>query len=160
MRIQVSPRDPITKLHAEIDREVDRLSRIHVGRMACRPGCAGCCVDDLRVHPAEAARIRAEYPAVLEEAPAPEGACAFLDQAGCCRVYSARPYVCRTQGLPIRWFAGEPVAEYRDICPLNEAGPAITELGATECWLIGPTEASLAALPSADERVPLRALFK
>lgn len=151
---------PLLALHRKIDRAVEALSAVHASRLQCREGCASCCVDDLRVHAAEAERIREEYPDVLDEEPGPPGACAFLDAESRCRVYGARPYVCRTQGLPIRWFAGDPVAEYRDICLLNDIGSPITELPSEGCWLIGPVEAELAAIPAADERVPLRALFK
>ncbi|MBK7707050.1 MAG: hypothetical protein IPJ30_15135 [Acidobacteria bacterium] len=55
--------------------------------------------------------------------PHTRGACAFLDQDAC-RIYPDRPYVHRTQGLPLRWIEDdlEEAFKYRDICPLNEAG--------------------------------------
>lgn len=115
----------------------------------------------------EAERIRARAPEVLREAPHPPGACAFLDTAGACRIYAHRPYVCRTQGLPLRWIdfqaPGGPV-EQRDICPLNEAGPPVESLPAESCWELGPVEARLAGLQAehgggAVLRVRLRDLF-
>ena len=100
--------------------------------------------------------------------PHPPGACAFLDAAGGCRIYADRPYVCRTQGLPLRWLEeredGEWV-EYRDICPLNEQGPPVEELELEDCWSIGIYEPRLLDLqealqgPGPPRRVALRDLF-
>jgi hypothetical protein len=138
-------------LHAEIDDAVRPLVALHGARLRCRLGCTRCCVDDLTIFEVEADRIRARAASVLDEAPRPAGACAFLGDDGACRIYAHRPYVCRTQGLPLRWFEDPPDAapgtELRDICPLNEPdGPPIETLPAAACWTIGPTEARLAAL--------------
>jgi hypothetical protein len=155
-------------LHAEVDRRAGALARRHAGRLQCRRGCAGCCQDDLTVFEVEAERIRRAHPQLLAEGqPHPVGACAFLDGEGACRIYADRPYVCRTQGLPLRWLdesaAGETV-EQRDICPLNEAGEPLEQLPADDCWTLGEVEARLAALQSAQDRgalrrVALRSLF-
>jgi hypothetical protein len=126
----------------------------------------------------EAAVIARHHAELLREAmPHAEGACAFLDEAGACRIYAHRPYVCRTQGLPLRWLeseprepaegdaAGEPEhVEVRDICPLNAEGPALEELAADACWPLGPFEERLGQRQVAidggkGERVPLRSLF-
>jgi hypothetical protein len=98
------------------------------------------------------------------------GACAFLDEQGACRIYAQRPYVCRTQGLPLRWIDEEALAgvsvEHRDICELNEPEGAapITELPAEQCWTLGPAELKLQALSLQHtgglERVALRSLFQ
>jgi hypothetical protein len=91
-----------------------------------------------------------------------------LDGQGACRVYSRRPYVCRTQGLPLRWFAEDDsgsMVEYRDICPLNDdPGAPVEELQHCDCWSIGPFEQRLATLQrefAAGEmgRIELRSLF-
>lgn len=131
--------------------------------MQCGKGCHGCCEDDLTVFEVEAAPIRERHAALLATGRAGSvGACAFLDAQGACRIYAERPYVCRTQGLPLRWLEDEQV-ELRDICPLNEAGVPIEELEAEACWTLGPAEEQLACLqlatsPSAP-RVSLRSLF-
>ena len=116
----------------------------------------------------EAERIRAAHGELLATGePHPPGACEFLDREGACRVYADRPYVCRTQGLPLRWLdegpGGVPV-ELRDVCPLNEAGEPIEALPADACFALGPFEARLARLEASVDggalrRVPLRALF-
>jgi Fe-S-cluster containining protein len=126
-------------------------------------------VDELTVFAVEAERIRRTFGEILAGGrPHEVGACALLDGDGGCRVYPARPYVCRTQGLPLRFFeelrAGGVTVERRDICPLNAEGPAVEALRESECWTIGPYEARLREIQgrwSAGrlERVPLRSLF-
>lgn len=114
----------------------------------------------------EAERIRERHAdLLLFGEPHPEGACAFLDAQGACRIYAERPYVCRTQGLPLRWLEedgdGE-IVEQRDICPLNAEGPALETLPAEACWLLGPFEQRLVALEEQRgelRRVALRDLF-
>ena len=160
------PITPIEALHADVDRAVRPLTVLHGARLACRLGCSACCVDELTVFPVEAERIRAHHGALLAEgAPHQVGACAFLDDVGACRIYADRPYVCRTQGLPLRWLDevdGETV-ELRDICELNDAGPPLEELDEASCWTLGPFEERLAELvasaPGGGQRVPLRSLF-
>lgn len=147
-----------------MDARAGALHARHAARLRCRRGCSACCVDDLSVFEVEAARLRARAAQVLREAPHPPGACAFLDAAGACRVYAHRPYVCRTQGLPLRWLEPEAAVERRDICPLNEAGEPLESLAAGACWELGPVEARLAALQAARSggalpRVRLRDLF-
>ena len=156
----------LESLHASVDAAVGPLAARHAARLRCGVGCAQCCIDDLSVFEIEADRIRAHCDEVLHEVAHPPGACAFLDASGACRIYAHRPYVCRTQGLPLRWIeerAGRPI-ELRDICPLNDDAEPIEELNAAECWTIGPTEERLAELatdrdPREAKRVRLRDLF-
>jgi Fe-S-cluster containining protein len=153
-RILTKREDPeaLALLHADVDRDARRLHVLHAGRLHCRPGCSSCCVDGLTVFDAEAHRIRSHHAELLAHGTAREaGGCAFLDAEGACRIYADRPYVCRTQGLPLRWIeAGgrdaADVRELRDICPLNDAGEPIEALPADDCWTIGPTEERLAQL--------------
>lgn len=157
------PELPVAALHAEVDVQARRLHVLHAERTQCRQGCHGCCEDDLTVFTVEAGRIRSAHAALLAHGtPGPVGGCAFLDSAGACRIYAERPYVCRTQGLPLRWLEDDHV-ERRDICPLNEAGPPIEELEPDACWTLGPTEEKLARMQLAAEpcapRTSLRSLF-
>ena len=147
----MSRQDKLRVLHEEIDRQAAGLERRHAQRLVCRRGCHACCVDDITVFDIEAERIRRDFAKVLaEQRPHPVGACAFLDSEGACRVYAGRPYVCRTQGLPLRWLddtdATRPV-ERRDICPLNDCeSEPIEHLPAGDCWEIGPFESRMATL--------------
>lgn len=158
-----SPRLRVLALHEAVDRQVAPLVQRHAARLECRRGCHECCVDELTVFEVEAERIRSEYARLLvQDEPHPPGACAFLSADGACRIYEARPYVCRTQGLPLRWTDedgdGEPV-EYRDICRLNEAGEPIEALEPEDCWTLGPVESELAQLQADGRRVRLRDLW-
>ena len=163
------PLTALRGLHREVDRQAGVLAARHAGRLQCGRGCADCCVDGIAVFEVEAERIRRAHPQLLEQGrPRRPGACAFLDADGACRIYDDRPYVCRTQGLPLRWFVQTPegeTVEHRDICPLNEPGPAVESLSADDCWTIGPVEGQLAALARPAQgrtmrRVPLRDLFR
>jgi hypothetical protein len=170
---EMNPRRPddenISDFHGDVDRDAASLAQTHSERLQCRRGCSACCVDDLTVWEIEAERIKRHHSALLESAsPHPRGACAFLDASGACRIYDVRPYVCRTQGLPLRWFdehEGETV-ELRDICPLNEiADSPLESLESDDCWLIGPYEGRLAEMQAtrptvAASRIALRSLFR
>ncbi len=154
--------------YAEVDAAVGRLCESAPWRLQCRPGCPGCCVDGITVFEVEADQIRRHHGDLLESGTAhPEGVCAFLDDAGACRIYEHRPYVCRTQGLPLRWIVGDPEGEWvemRDICPENEVDCDLLRLEPEDCWLIGPFEERLRALQMALyegslERRLLRQLF-
>lgn len=156
----------LLRLHAEVDAETSRLHERHRERLQCRRGCSDCCVDDLTILDLEAERIRRKHAELLvDDEPHPRGACAFLDVNGACRIYEDRPYVCRTQGLPLRWYAEGPggaTVENRDICPLNEEGEPLLDLPPEDCFLLGPAESRLAALQDRTGgrgRVALRDLF-
>jgi hypothetical protein len=155
-------------IYLEIDQGAHELFTFHAERLHCRQGCTGCCMDGITVFEVEAHNISEQCHDLLDHGvPYPEGACPFLDTDGGCRIYMHRPYVCRTQGLPLRWLdetKTEDIVEMRDICPVNDTGPAIVTLPTEQCWTIGPFElrlAALQALVSSDEmrRVLLRSLF-
>ncbi|CAM2009555.1 YkgJ family cysteine cluster protein [Acanthopleuribacter pedis] len=160
------PAARLVALHDRVNQKADALYQHHGARLLCKRGCHDCCVDELTVFAVEADRIRDWAGDQLRgAAPAAPGRCAFLDGEGACRIYPARPYVCRTQGLPLRWMVEEDWewVEYRDICPLNEAGPPLETLEEDACWTIGEVEGELAALQAertlADQRIALRDLF-
>ncbi len=157
----------VDRLHATVDALVAPLTARHAARLRCRRGCSGCCVDDLTVFEVEAAAIVRKHGALLRDGrPAEPGACAFLDETGACRIYAERPYVCRTQGLPLRWLDevdGE-IHELRDVCALNAEGEPLEALPRDACWSLGPVEAKLAELQAKHDggegrRVRLRDLF-
>jgi Fe-S-cluster containining protein len=159
----------LRKLYELVDRHVEQLTAVHAHRLQCRLGCNTCCVDDVSVFVVEAENIHRHYHDMLEEQrPHEPGACAFLDEQGGCRIYDHRPYVCRTQGLPLRWMDERPDGtemEMRDICPMNEGPEPIELLPDEQCWPIGPMEEALANLQAQLDgnqlqRVPLRSLFQ
>lgn len=116
------------ELQAKVDAFFARVEARHGDDMQCRTGCSDCCRVRLTITSVEAAAIRAEvsgWPAArrraLAEVPPPDGAppdrCAALDERGRCRIYAARPIVCRSHGVPIRMRRGSlPVIE---ACPRN-----------------------------------------
>ncbi|HEY0142803.1 MAG TPA: YkgJ family cysteine cluster protein [Thermoanaerobaculia bacterium] len=155
---------PLDSIHEDVDARAGELAQWHAQRLQCRRGCFDCCVDDITVFEIEADKIRAGAAELLSSAvPHEKGRCAFLGSEGECRIYELRPYVCRTQGLPLRWLDHEAQAEYRDICPKNDEGEPLEELAEEECWTLGETEEQLAALQLARygklQRVRLRDLF-
>ncbi|MED5465275.1 MAG: YkgJ family cysteine cluster protein [Myxococcota bacterium] len=154
--------------HGALDEKVRPFEERHADRLQCRMGCHDCCMDGITVFEVEALEIQERCAPLLEqEEPHPPGKCAFLDVVGGCRIYAHRPYVCRTQGLPLRWVEeeGDEVMEYRDICPLNEEGEALETLPGEVFWTLGPLEGELAQMQAerdggAMKRVALRDLFK
>jgi uncharacterized protein len=159
----------VERLHQEIDLAAAKLVSLLGARLRCRPGCQACCMDGMTVFEVEAAIIRHHFPSLLlTGTPHPEGACAFLDQDGNCRIYAHRPYVCRTQGLPLRWIEEDEegnLFEMRDICPENEEGEPVEQLPDELCWAIGPFEERLAGLQmlvdnDSMRRASLRSLFR
>ncbi len=161
--------ETLNQAYEQLRERTGQLEQAHASRTQCRKGCCICCVDEITVFEVEAENIRRHHSDLLEHGtPHPPGACAFLAEDGSCRIYEHRPYVCRTQGLPLRWIdqAGDGrTVEYRDICPLNEPGEPVEDLPAELCWTLGPFEEFLARLQAAADggqgrRVRLRDLFR
>lgn len=121
-------------LAAKVDDFFARVAARHAADLRCRPGCATCCVPGLTVTGVEAAAIVAHIGALDATAraalapPGPAGGCVALDAAGSCRIYGARPLVCRSHGVPIRLprEGGLPVIQ---ACELNftARGPAVAD---------------------------------
>lgn len=158
--------DKVATVHRSIQKLADQKAQSHGDRLKCGRGCSGCCLDGLTVFEVEAERILVEFRGRVE-GPASKVGCAFLGEEGECRIYDARPYVCRTQGLPLRWFDEGPdegLVEYRDICELNIDGPPLERLPSESCWTIGHVESILQRLQldeSGDlRRIGLREVFQ
>lgn len=158
----------VDEVHAEVDLAVQPLVERHARGSSCGRGCARCCADELSVLEIEAEKIQRDFPHVAREQRAgPQGGCAFLGPEGECRVYASRPYICRTQGLPLRWYLEdehEEIVEERALCELNRTHPPLDGLPEEALWLLGPSEArlveaQLAYRPGPIHRVRLRTLF-
>lgn len=128
--------------HLALRAKVDAFSEGVAARredLTCHAGCSQCCEVELELSDVEAEAMRAGLreisPDVLREIDIDGPGCVLLDRAtGRCRAYAARPLVCRTQGLPLRYPEGTlpeetvmgqaPGAEIT-WCPLNfrEAPP-------------------------------------
>lgn len=158
------PRFALERLHAHVSSEFNAIVAADPARFRCTRGCTDCCVDNLTVFELEADLIRATYGDLLRtEEPHAPGACAFLDDAGSCRIYESRPLICRGHGVPLRWELEDGMGEARSICPLNEEGTPIELLEETQCLELGPAEELLAMLQQQfygdGQRTALRELF-
>jgi len=164
----VAALDGLAALHAAVDREAAALAARLGPCITCHRGCADCCQDGLTVLTLEVERIRRTMPDLLAAGrPHAPGACAMLDADGSCRIYPVRPYVCRTQGLPLQVFtedAAGDLEERRDICPLNRPEEPLDRLPDDRLWTVGPWELKLVRLQErfagAVRRVALRSLFR
>ncbi len=88
------------QLRADVDRQSDALYAIHAHHIRCRQQCTDCCMN-LTVWPVEFFAIVEDVRAagirpVFDEA----ASCGFLKD-GLCQIYSFRPIICRTHGLPL-----------------------------------------------------------
>jgi hypothetical protein len=98
----------LSELTAKVDGFFDRVSARHGDDMQCDTGCSDCCHTRLTITGVEAHAIRAlvaTWPAARRRGLGelgPEEHCAALDAAGRCKIYEARPIVCRSHGAPIR----------------------------------------------------------
>jgi Fe-S-cluster containining protein len=103
----------LAELTWKVDAFFARVADRHGGDMQCATGCSDCCHVQLSITAIEAAAIRAHVLAwpserrrELANAPTGNDRCAALDSAGKCKIYHARPMVCRSHGVPIRLTRG------------------------------------------------------
>ena len=157
----MSKRETLVDFYKDLEDEVALYEAQHQERLQCKKGCSACCVDDLTVFEVEAHHIVINCSDVLIQNPHEEGGCAFMDDAVGCRIYAHRPYVCRTQGLPLRWVdeVDAQWVEFRDICSLNETEEPIEVLPAEHCWEIGPFEGRVATLQMQASGSEMRRVF-
>lgn len=117
-------------LRTRVDQHFEAAAKRDAPAMQCQAGCAQCCHQRFGVFEVEAAPIREALhqlaqtnpqlrQRVREQADDPHVAhhCALLVD-DVCSVYSQRPLICRSHGLPIVVDdeAGEPQVDH---CPLN-----------------------------------------
>jgi len=119
--------------------------------MTCRAGCSQCCHQHLSVVPLEFRRVAEAVLTLPDDARSAlrervqagrdDPRCPLLDDTGQCRVYAARPLICRSHGLPIQ------VDGRRDVCPLNfTAGPAVGDLAPEVVFSVDSANAILGVM--------------
>jgi len=161
--------------YKQVDTLANHLTKENSDFINCKQGCSDCCIDEITVFTIEAKNIKCNEKKFLSNnTPTIKGKCVFLSKNNECGIYKNRPYVCRTQGLPLRWFdeleTGE-LIEYRDICPVNEPEEKLVNLSSEKFYLIGSFETQLQNLQKQYcdeinkkenyfERIKLRDLFK
>lgn len=134
--------DPLLELRAALEK-IDAAVAQALARagkdVSCHRGCARCCVAGLTVLPVEAALLQTALVEGRGHVPerCPAGMCVFLDEAGDCGVYAARPVLCRTHGLALKT-APDPerqgglrvFGDDVEVCALNyqERAPAPAEI--------------------------------
>lgn len=155
--------------YVEVEKVKSKIEKLNRNRLNCRKGCSFCCVDGITIYQIEAEYILAKSRELKlkENKNTRNGKCAFLNDKDECLIYEFRPYVCRTQGLPLKWYDvndNDELVEYRDICPLNIKGKLIEELNGKNFWEIGPFERKLSDLQvkyfNNGNRIELRQLFE
>jgi Fe-S-cluster containining protein len=177
----------LAELFAKVDAFFERVAARFPGDdgVTCRTGCDDCCRRRFSVTALEAEVIGealAALPADRREALAHraiEGdpdVCPALDDDGRCAVYAARPLICRTHGLPIRFaetsaprvalpVLADPAI---DACPRNFGGRDLAALPAdcvldqtTLSTIVGALDAARAAEVgrSRGERVDIAAVL-
>lgn len=114
-------------LYEKVEAFERKLSAEARGFSQCRKGCSRCCHVDLSVFQLEAEAVTSWFEKKSAEEKEelrglwsgiqPSEQCAFLVNDAC-TIYEARPLICRTQGLPLRFH--ENGETYADVCPLNE----------------------------------------
>ena len=136
--------DTLDQAYEQLAALTGKLERVHAARGPCAARTAASAASMTSPSSRSRPRRPPDHADLLEHSqPHGPGAPQFLAEDGSCRIYAHRPYVCRTQGLPLRWIDEDPdgqVVEMHDICPLNEPGPAIETLPTEECWTLGPFE--------------------
>lgn len=132
---------PIINLQENCSEFFNKTNDKYSDNMNCKQGCSKCCYVNLSVFQAEAYRIvewaltlsREDKIQLLDNLLKPETAekkntknklakpCTFLRDE-LCTIYSARPTICRTQGLPLQFKISDKDNNIElavDCCPLN-----------------------------------------
>lgn len=122
--------DRFEELALAVEREFEAIRRRNAGCMECQKGCSDCCRCRLSITRLEEAHLRrglARLPESvrreLSESARDETRemCPALDANGACRVYEARPLICRSHGVPLRYRYPVPLIHPSriDVCEKN-----------------------------------------
>ena len=126
---------PLVTLYQNVEKFSEIFFQKNQKDINCRKGCATCCYTDLSVFELEAEHIRNWFEGLDEDQKVllhkswqePQLAkknifgemttpCTFLVD-DVCTIYEARPLICRTQGLLLKYIEDGNI--FLDICPLN-----------------------------------------
>jgi Fe-S-cluster containining protein len=109
MKISSDPMQNYANLVEKVDSLCRGIEKEYLENIACRRGCDGCC-RHISVFPVEAANLALALQRLPQDArehirgksrsASPDGLCPLLED-GACLLYSSRPIICRTHGLPI-----------------------------------------------------------
>jgi len=107
-------------LRDEIDALCESLEKEHSKHLNCKKGCDLCCMA-ISVFPVEFYAIKAEADLKsIAELPVPHNDedCRYLIDHSC-MIYSSRPVICRTHGLPLLYMSLEGDDYELSCCELN-----------------------------------------
>jgi uncharacterized protein len=170
--------EALAALHVETDARFAATTNAIGVPIGCRPGCAACCQDGLRVWQVEADAIERLVVAQIASGGAPPrvrapGACAFLSDDQRCQVFAARPYVCRSQGAVLGWVEDDDDGDElsrRATCEVHLVDVDLMALPSEAEFTIGPAEHQLVAIATQQlalagakglpKRVPLRSVAR
>jgi hypothetical protein len=150
------------RLVARVDAFGQAVSQRYPTQITCHAGCDGCCYQQLTVFPVEAyhlaqavaalplevrqrllARLQQADPWRVVETPMP---CVLLEH-GRCSLYSHRPLICRSHGLPIASTMIErPDGGQRDCCPLNFTDVPLSDIVPQAVYNLDLVNHTLAAI--------------
>ncbi|MDI1475170.1 YkgJ family cysteine cluster protein [Polyangium sp. y55x31] len=155
-----SPSERLHELFLKLDSFFARAVSRSGEAITCAAGCDDCCRRRFSVTTIEAAAVQE----ALDRLPAEERqrvaaraadaagtACPALGEDGRCAVYEARPTICRTHGLPIRFTErkGGRSLPVVDACPKNFVGQDLASLDPSTVLDQATLSTVLAALDAA-----------
>lgn len=104
-------------LQQKLDARITELSNLHESYMVCKKGCSSCCMN-FGILPIEYYAIQQALGVHTSPQVAHADSCKFLKN-GICSIYAHRPFICRTQGLPIIHYNTHKNAWNLLVCELN-----------------------------------------
>ncbi len=133
------------RLLSKLDESVARIEKLHGAYLTCHKGCADCCNDILTFYRVEIDSIveylreidaaeREQILAGLKQfrADGMRHPCPMLDEGGNCRIYSARPLLCRSHGLLFNVSETAGSVEIERSCDLNYNEVILCEIPVSE----------------------------